>query len=54
MPPIVALTFGVPLVSIVPVLVKPLPVMVYVTAVSVTPGAAFKLSPSEPVCSISP
>ncbi len=53
MPPIVPLMVGEPLVSMAPVLVKPLPVMVYVTELSVTPGAAVKLKPIEPVCSTS-
>jgi hypothetical protein len=48
MPPIVALTIGAPLTSMGPVLVKPFPVMLYVTALMVTPGATFKLRPSEP------
>src|SRR6187551_1848582 len=49
MPPIVPLTVGAPLVSMAPVLVKPLPpVTVYVTAFSVTPGAAVRLKPIEP------
>src|SRR6185295_2642510 len=51
MPPIVALTLGEPLVSMVPVLLKPLPLIVYATGPSVTPAAAFKFSASDPLCS---
>src|SRR3954470_13667575 len=54
MPPIVPLIVGEPLVSMAPVLVNPLPVMVYVTAFSVTPGAAAKVRPMVPACSTSP
>jgi hypothetical protein len=53
MPPMVPLTVGEPLVSMAPVLVKPSPVMVYVTAFSVTPGAAVRLRPIEPAGSTS-
>jgi hypothetical protein len=48
MPPIVPLMVGEPLVSMAPVLVKPVPVMLYVTEFSVTPGAAVRLRPMEP------
>src|SRR6187431_854551 len=51
MPPIVPLMVDDPLLSMLPVLLKPLPVMAYVTAFSVTPGAASKFKPSEPACS---
>src|SRR5450432_1372533 len=53
MPPIVPVMVGESLVSMAPLLVTPLPVMVYVTAFSVTPGAAFKLRPIEPAGSTS-
>src|SRR3989442_14930226 len=53
MPPIVPLTAGEPLVSMVPALVKLLPEIVYATVFSVTPGAAVRLSPIEPTCSVS-
>src|SRR3954453_8526936 len=53
MPPIVPLMVGAPLVSMAPALVKPFPVMVYVTEFSVTPAAAVKLRPIEPTGSTS-
>src|SRR3982751_1177780 len=54
MPPIVPLIVGEPLVSMASALLKPLPVMVYVTEFSVTPAAAVKLRPIEPTCSTAP
>src|SRR6478752_817944 len=51
MPPIVPLTTGEPLVSIEPVFEKPLPVIVYVTELSVTPGAAVRFTPMVPTAS---
>src|SRR3954454_19575732 len=53
MPPIVPLIVGEPPVSMAPLLVKPLPVIVYVTAFSVTPGAAAKVRPIVPAVSTS-
>src|SRR5689334_16055688 len=53
MPPIVPLTVSAPRASMVPALVKPFPVMLYVTEFSVTPSATFNSTPSEPVCSTS-
>src|SRR6187399_2180993 len=50
MPPIVPLIVGAPLASIVPVLLKPLPVMVYEIVFSVTPGATVRFTPSVPTC----
>jgi hypothetical protein len=51
MPPIVPLTTGEPLVSMLPVLLKPLPLIVYVTAFNVTPGATSTFNPTEPTAS---
>ena len=54
MRPIVPLMLDAPLTSIVPDLVKPLPLTVYVTASSVTPGATSKFKPRVPACSSLP
>ncbi len=53
MPPIVPVMEGEAPVSMAPVLVKPLPVIEYVTEFSVTPGAAVKVRPIEPAGSTS-